>query len=672
MINQRKWKETLPRLALTLALAALAVGMGGDLRARYLPIIQKGTLLPRSMLAAMVVSLGFLALTLLQIWYPRFFTFFNRVRGSTGVLRWAAALAVGVFTSWFFLYTKWSDVFSGFYMRLVFYLLTLWAMAWLATSNREEIISWHGLLISLTLFSSVFILANAMTSVVSYPFGLYWSEGNRLWDYSVLYGARLYDYSPEGQIIAYIDRGRQSLWGLPFLFNNVTIAGVRFWSSFLFTIPYLLLGLFAFYDIKKDHPWLWLLAGLWTMIFLNQGPIYTPLVLIAILVACTRKMPTWLGALFVILASYYATVSRSTWIFAPGIWSAVIAFVEVHPRGVRSPFQRWLRAIIFGLAGLFGSLGIRQMVAFIGSLKSGAASGGATSQLGLAISAVGRQPLLWDRLLPNSTYAPGILLGLLIVAGPLILLLLVSSAGGRWKLNLWQKLALWGSSLAFLAVGIVVSVKIGGGSNLHNLDMFLISLVFSASLAWEAGIFQWIFEPAKKRLLENAMLFLLLATGATQSILSATPRNLPSPEKADEALSAIRSAMAAVQGDPILFIDQRQLLTFGAVPRVPLIPEYEKKYMMDEAMADDAAYFEPFIRDLHDHRFSVIISEPLWIRFQGGSYNFGNENDAWVKWVSIPVLCYYQPTETFLDVGIQILVPRTDPLKDPGVTCPAP
>ena len=40
--------------------------------------------------------------------------------------------------------------------------------------------------------------------------------------------------------------------------------------------------------------------------------------------------------------------------------------------------------------------------------------------------------------------------------------------------------------LAFLIVGLVVSAKIGGGGDLHNLDMFLIGLVFAAGVAWKA------------------------------------------------------------------------------------------------------------------------------------------------------------------------------------------
>lgn len=670
MVSYRKYSRRILRVMITLLMIGLAVGIYGDMRDRFLPIIQKGTL-PRSLFVSLVICLAFIGLVMLQTWRPHAFGFFNRLRAALGRLRWGVVLAAGAFTSWFFLFTKWSEVFSGFYLRLVFLLLTLWVMAWLATRVRHEVMNWRAFLIAGILFGSVFTIANALTGVVGYPFGLFWSEGNRIWDYSVLYGRRLYDYPPDRAIPAYIDLGRQSLWGLPFLFSGVTITTVRLWSAFLFTIPYVFLGWFVFYRMK-DHLGLWLLAGLWTMLFLNQGPIYTPLVWIAILVVATRWMPLWLGALVVILASYYAIFSRSTWMFAPGIWAAVIAFVEANPKGVRTTFQRWLRAVVFGLAGLFGSNFIQPLVAYFKNLGQGVVISGAT-QMGATMGAVDRQPLLWDRLLPNPTYPTGVLFALLMAAGPLILLLVICGIRGRWRLNLWQKLALWGSSLAFLVVGVIVSVKIGGGNNLHNLDMFLISLLFATGLAWEAGVFSWALKPFRYAPLLHFLLFMALFVPASQNMMTALPRNLPSQERADEALSVVREAVSdADSSDEILFIDQRQLLTFGFVPRIPLIPEYEKKRMMDEAMAENAAYFAPFIRDLASHRFALIISEPLWIKFQGGDYHFGNENDAWVKWVSIPVLCYYQPVETFLDVGVQLLVPRWEPLEEPGVVCPLP
>jgi hypothetical protein len=57
-----------------------------------------------------------------------------------------------------------------------------------------------------------------------------------------------------------------------------------------------------------------------------------------------------------------------------------------------------------------------------------------------------------------------------------------------------------------------------------------------------------------------------------------------------------RSRKRKAQGR-VLFMDQRQLLTFGYVEDVPLVPEYEKKVLMNAAMGADANYFAPFYAD---------------------------------------------------------------------------
>jgi hypothetical protein len=105
-------------------------------------------------------------------------------------------------------------------------------------------------------------------------------------------------------------------------------------------------------------------------------------------------------------------------------------------------------------------------------------------------------------------------------------------------------------------------------------------------------------------------------------------------------------------------MDQRQLLTFGYIKDVPLVSEYEKKLMMDEALSSDKAYFQPFYADLAAHRFSLIISDPLRTPIKDSEYGFGEENNAWVKWIAKPVLCYYEEKDTLMDVRVEILVPR--------------
>ena len=114
-----------------------------------------------------------------------------------------------------------------------------------------------------------------------------------------------------------------------------------------------------------------------------------------------------------------------------------------------------------------------------------------------------RQPLLWDRLLPNATYPLGILLAVVLVSVPLIILLIYLVRTRRWQLDWLRGLVVAGPLALFLIVGLVVSVKIGGGSNLHNLDMYLIGLLFAAALAWRAGGFRrwhtWIKSPCGYR-----------------------------------------------------------------------------------------------------------------------------------------------------------------------------
>ena len=77
------------------------------------------------------------------------------------------------------------------------------------------------------------------------------------------------------------------------------------------------------------------------------------------------------------------------------------------------------------------------------------------------------------------------MLGLALAVAPLVVLLVILQAG-PWHLTALQKLSIVLPLAAFLIVGLIVSTKIGGGGDLHNLDMFLIGLVFAAALAGKA------------------------------------------------------------------------------------------------------------------------------------------------------------------------------------------
>jgi hypothetical protein len=371
----------------------------------------------------------------------------------------------------------------------------------------------------------------------------------------------------------------------------------------------------------------------------------------------------------------------------------MLAFIEIPHSAVYRDKDRWSRSILLGIAGLLGALSYLKRDLFSNLFEEIAAFGSGIVQAAQdtieSVSApvvvngspallspewfqyfLTRQPLLWNRLWPNDTYKPGIILGLLTAVLPLILLIILWSIQKKWKLDGWQRILLIFGQTAFLGVGILISVKIGGGSNLHNLDIFLIGLLIIGALAWKAGMGSWLLEKIHGENWISLIVIAAVLIPIANDALTIEPKKYPSNETTIDAVEKIQQAVKENSEGEILFFDQRQMLTFGMVSKIPLIADYEKKWMMDEAMANNAEFFEPYIADLKRHRFDIIISEPLWIKFQGEGLDFSEENDLFVKWVSIPTLCYYEPKETFLDQGVQILIPRSEVLKQDGVDCP--
>jgi len=601
------------------------------------------------------------------------------IRKKLGIYRWLAAIALLVFPIWYLQYTPWGIVFSGFYFRLFLWVYMTLGLAIILQSGKL-LLNLSTFLVALLLTSSAFSTAFAFVNVIDYPFSLGWSEGNRMWDYSMMFGRNLYDISPDKEVFVLLDVGRQFIGGLPFLLPNVTIQMERFWIALTGILPYLLLGLAAFRREFKNKK-TWLLLGIWTFIFLKQGPIHPPLVICALAVALVWRNPLWVGIPLIIATGYFAEESRFTWLFAPGIWIVMLEFAGAELENGRIPKSTWLRAGILGLAGAFGGYYAPKLVAwFLYNMSSGVSVAG-------ILGSFSAQPLLWYRLFPNATYGTGILIALFIAVGPLSIILLYLLRSKHWILDNWQKWSLTLPLMAFLVVGLIVSTKVGGGGDLHNLDMSMIGLLFIAVVAWQKGGRDWFFQVNSSPLWTKMMLTLLLVLPGlyplsqlqlfqysedTFWILTLTGKAdekslelLPAQNEVDNLLQTIRQEVKAnnQQGE-ILFIDQRQLLTFRYVQNVTLIPEYEKKVLMNEAMSGSEKYFKDFYQDLANHRFSLIISEPLRAPIKDSNYQFGEESNAWVKWVVQPVLCYYEPIATNRNVQVQLLIPTLENAGD--------
>ena len=87
---------------------------------------------------------------------------------------------------------------------------------------------------------------------------------------------------------------------------------------------------------------------------------------------------------------------------------------------------------------------------------------------------------------------------------------------------------------------------------------------------------------------------------------------------------------------------------------------------MNQALSADVEYFHQFYKDLAAGRFSLIVSEKLYTSIKNSSFEFGEENNAWVTWVAEPILCYYKTTRmsnlNLNSVGVQLLIPRETPV----------
>jgi hypothetical protein len=634
----------------------------------------------------------------LVLWQPErlqgLSSFFERLRSQIDPVRWLVAAFLIFIPVYLLQYTFWGIVLHGPYLRILLTTGVVVMVGWLFTN--AGFMRWHALLVSMLLVAAALALFQPFVEVTSYPFSLGWSEGNRLWDYSILYGRDRYEYPADQVIPVFLDIGRQFAGGVSFLIPGLNIWQARFWLALVDVVPYLLLGWVTFRTPEKRFlPWM--LAGVWAFLFVRQGPIHPPLLLCAIAVAFAWRRPLWLAVPLIFAAAYFAQLSRYTWLFAPAMWAVMLEFAGARELDRKT----WFRSISVGTAGLLGGYFAPKYLPVIltwmrtlgqpqaaGSGGTAAAGGGAVS-ISTIQTGLSSQPLIWSRLLPNETYGPGILFGLILAVVPLIVGLLYLFRSKN--LQVLQKLSIVLPLLAFLVVGLIISVKIGGGGDLHNMDMFIVGLLFAAAILWWRGGYEWITKtedmpiwmrvvmlalialPAFKPLAEMRPLMVhkdikFVATLADITPMDPLPNPLPDTipfeEDTQAAMRKVQKAIDAAQpSGEILFMDQRQLLTFGYVEDLPLVPEYDKKLLIDMAMSNNAAYFETFYNDLAAHRFSLIITSPVNRRLDNEEGHFNEENNAWVKWVTKPLLCYYEPLDVLKKVDVELLVPRAGTLS---------
>ncbi|MFZ2095306.1 MAG: hypothetical protein WAV05_01590, partial [Anaerolineales bacterium] len=405
----------------------------------------------------------------------------------------------------------------------------------------------------------------------------------------------------------------------------------------------------------------------WGFLFLFQGPVYYHLLFMVILILWGyNRAHFWRTLIVVLLASLWAGISRVNWLPVPGLLAAALYLMETEVKG-KPLWNYLLHPTIWVLAGTATGYASQQAYRLW--------SGNPPAWFGSSFTS----DLLWYRLFPNTTYPLGILPSAILVSLPLIGLMGIQLLP-RWRTYHTIRILGLVAILGVLFIGgVIVSVKIGGGSNLHNLDAYLSLLLVIGSFVYfdrfqpdetiqsneDTGVQSKLSPGSLFRFIEG-----LFITGAfvipmyfTLSVGGQLPqRDFPAAQSALQSINNTTQQTANYGGE-VLFISQRQLLTFNYVQNVPLVPDYELVFLMEMAMSDNPSYMDTFHTDIANQRFAMIVSEPLVIQFQGRSHGFGEENDAWVTNVSEPVLCYYEPSLVLESVSVVLYTPRQNPCK---------
>ncbi|MGE5221513.1 MAG: hypothetical protein ACM3PY_03690 [Omnitrophica WOR_2 bacterium] len=553
-------------------------------------------------------------------------------------------VCIGLFP--FLVLGPFGDRFDKIIPRALAYILSIAIGTALLKVAREQV-SWTGAaLITGLVYGAVYRLAVFIPDVSTYPFTLGWSEGSRYYYASLFFSQHIYGISVP---LSVLHPTRYLMQAAPFLIPGLPIWVHRLWQVLLWVV----FSLWAAFLLEKRLPvqgrWQKWFFVLWAFLFLLQGPVYYHLLVMVILVLWGYdEQKPWRTWLVVLAASAWAGVSRVNWLPVPGMLAAALYFLETGLQ--KKSFWRYLlKPAAWTAAG--------SAVGFVVQKAYTLWSGNPPAWFGSSFTS----DLLWYRLFPSATYPLGVWPAVFVVTLPLLLIAVLRLAP-RWRdYHPVRWLALAAILFVLFAGGTVVSAKIGGGSNLHNMDAYLVLLLVTGSF-----IAYGKFQPDRGEVdgsfrLPQALLALAVAIPVLFAI--GEGNRIPTYDfaRARSDLAALKQTVeqSAQNGGQVLFISERQLLTFKDI-NVPLVPNDEKVFLMEMAMSNNQAYLSQFYDDLRNHRFAYIVSHPLKLNYQGGKHIFGEENDAWVLHVSEQVLCYYQPQVKMPEVNIWLFTPRSN------------
>jgi len=604
---------------------------------------------------AAILGLGMMCLLLLLFWTLTYSRYQERVlslaefpQQLTDQTIWIAVLVLIISITGFTLFLKLTFlsflVWVGWFRFLVFWYFSLMGLFAFKSIRRDA--PWLTTLLSVVICQSVFhLLLVYWTRVTDYPFAMGWSETSRFYYPSLFLSEAVYGHEYAWPIL---HPTLHLLLAPPYLFD-APLWVLRFWQV---AIRYILVGAIVPVLLRRlsiqNFSTRWI-VGLWMFLFLFMGPIYFHLSIPVILVLWGFSQQddkrTWIA---VILASIWCGWSRVNWYPMPGIIAAVLYLVACPIKG-KNVWQYLLKpALWFVIGTLIAFLSQRVYIALSGVPDSSHFYTSFTSNL------------LWYRLMPNASYFLGILPASILASLPLWLgiYLVISSRRRDWHPI---RLTFMFAALFVLFVGgLVVSVKIGGGGNLHNMDAYLTLLLIVFAYLVFARYSSENGEPAQPVVMPWLLALALIIMPAWSYLQFGVDFKSYETVRTEKILARLQQEVDEVnaKGGEVLFITQRHLISMNLLKNVTLVPEYEREDLMEMVMADNPEYLARFRDDIGNQRFALIIVDPLRDTIMKRTRGFSEENNAWVRRVVVPIRCYYREEVAYPLHEIALYVPQ--------------
>lgn len=563
---------------------------------------------------------------------------------------WRGAAILGIFllpaAFWFIRLGWFANILPSLFPSLWFFLwISLLAALLLKLSTR---LSFTASFASVVLTQAVlFRVWGILNAVTDFPFTREYSETSRFYYGSLWFSQSLYGMDLP---LSTLHPTRYFLQSIPFLVD-LPLWAHRLWQSLLWILLTGAASYFLARRLNLSSKGFTALIALWGFVYFLQGAVYYHLQVCVILIlwGVSSKHPLR-SFIVVLLASLWAGMSRVNWFPVPAMLAIAIYLLE---EPFSSNFWKYLaKPALWTVTGLFAAFLSQTLYIFWSGNANNA------SDFGTAFTS----DLIWSRLLPNATYPMGVIPGILLVSSPSILAL-IFILGKRANWHFLRPLGIFSMLAVLFLGGLVVSAKIGGGGDLHNMDAYLVLLalavtsLFAGRVASEQKEANWGRVP-------QWVLALTVLIPAALSIGGVSPRFTYDRELAQKDLDQLRALVepVAANGGEALFISERHLVTFNMLAGVKLVPDYEVVTLMEMAMAGNDAYLQRFTSDLAAHRFALIVSRKQRIVKKEGE-PFAEENNVWIDSISTPLLCYYQRSLTLESSNTLILTPSEAPCQ---------